>query len=68
MKPEIKPCPFCGETPEYDDATWFDTDCITKWGFLECACGARGPDIRTGYENLPHWKDDAIKAWNKRSS
>ncbi len=62
----IKPCPFCGETPDYDDPHTFDCDQGTKWGFVQCCC--RGPDVRTGYGPLEEWRDDAIKAWNERAS
>lgn len=53
-------CPFCGE-----DACMPRED--GKWGYiLCCACYARGPEVRTGYEPISAWKHRAYKEWNKR--
>lgn len=61
MSEELKPCPFCGETPGPDD---YFVNQGTKYGGIQCCC--EGPDVRTGYREWPAWKDDAIKAWNIR--
>jgi len=62
---EPLPCPFCGGKD--DDLRAHSTDGSGKWGFIECMpCGARGPDIRTGYTDEPEWRDRAISEWNRR--
>ena len=61
-----KACPFCGlrETRAIADPNQGG-----KWGFIECpGCGARGPDVRTGYGPIAHWHSAAIEEWNKRYS
>jgi Lar family restriction alleviation protein len=62
--PKIIPCPFCGETPAPGEV---GTDESGKWGFVECGCGARGPDVRTGYQPSPLWEVAAVEAWNTRA-
>jgi len=65
---ELKPCPWCGEINKYDNDSIFVTNSGTKWGAVQCAgCGCQSPEIRTGYEKLPKWKDAAVKEWNTRS-
>jgi Lar family restriction alleviation protein len=62
---EPLPCPFCGAFG--DDLHTATVDGGGKWGLIECgSCGARGPDVRTGYEDAPMWRDDAIAEWNRR--
>ena len=61
-----KPCPFCGIVPNVDDSLTFATNQGTKWGFLQCSCGAQGPEVRTNYQVVEYWKDDALGAWNER--
>ncbi len=61
---KVKPCPFCGSTE-----IQFVVTQGTKWGQVECACTARGAEVRTGYDtsdNAP-WHEDAIEEWNARS-
>lgn len=62
----LKPCPFCGETPPVDDPYTFYANQGEKWGHVLCGCGACGPEVRTDYNPLPHWKDAAIAEWNNR--
>lgn len=56
------PCPFCGSS-----VINFDND-NRKWGYVECECGARGPEIRTGYDlsDQAKWRMEAVEKWNKR--
>ena len=61
---ELKPCPFCGQTPDIDHPSTFQMPETSKYGCLVC-CGA-GPEVRTQYEDVEHWKQDAIDAWNER--
>lgn len=62
---ELKPCPWCGGKPDVtNNASFVLTDGV-KWGALQC-CGT-GPEVRTGYQDVPHWKDEAIAAWNRRT-
>lgn len=63
--PELKPCPFCGDTPGEDSYTL--TDGGFKYGAISCGCGAIGPDVRTGYKDWPEWKDAAVEEWNARA-
>ena len=63
MTDRLKPCPFCGETPPNDDAQFYVNQ-GTKWGGVQCCCG--GPEVRTGYQPVAHWKVDAIREWNTR--
>lgn len=62
---ELKPCPFCGELPVGDDGqvATRHTD-GSKWGAVSCCCS--GPEVRTGYEAVENWMDDAIAEWNTR--
>lgn len=66
--PELLPCPFCTEGKTA--STYFDHEQGDKWGYASCdACGARGPEVRTGYsraDNAP-WRAEAITAWNTRA-
>ena len=62
----LKPCPFCGATPDTNDPLTFQSDQGDKWGFVVCCC--RGPEVRTGYGPVEEWKADAIAAWNERAS
>ncbi|WP_435607674.1 Lar family restriction alleviation protein [Pseudomonas knackmussii] len=63
--PELKPCPFCGDTPGED--SYALTDGGFKYGAISCGCGAVGPDVRTGYKDWPEWKDAAVAEWNERA-
>jgi Lar family restriction alleviation protein len=51
---ELKPCPFCGEVPE-----WFSDN---SYPFIIACIG--DCDIRPEYKSF--LKEDAIAAWNKR--
>ena len=62
---ELKPCPFCGETPDVNDPATFQMNQGTKWGFVVCCCN--GPEVRTEYQPVEHWKAEAIAAWNRRA-
>lgn len=62
-----EPCPFCGGT---SGSTRPDPEQGDKWGFAEClGCGARGPEVRTGYDTsfAAPWRAEAIAAWNRRA-
>jgi hypothetical protein len=58
----LKECPFCGRTPNEDDHY---TNQGTKWGGIQCCI--EGPEVHTEYKKWPHWKEDAIEAWNTRT-
>lgn len=60
----IKPCPFCGETPDVNRRETFTMEDRPKWASVVCCI--IGPEIRTGYEKWPAWKQNAIDAWNER--
>ena len=60
----LKPCPFCGETPDVDNPNIFEMDQGDKWAHVVCCCA--GPEVRTDYQELEHWKQRAIDAWNER--
>ncbi|MFS2027114.1 hypothetical protein [Massilia sp. CT11-137] len=58
------PCPWCGEVPDVsNDASFRLTDGV-KYGALQCCIV--GPEVRTDYKDVPHWKAKAIAAWNDR--
>lgn len=62
---KIKPCPFCGVTPDIDlDSTFMARD-GGKYGAVNCCC--EGPSVRTNYAPVFEWRDRAIAEWNKRS-
>ncbi|HBO4889364.1 TPA: Lar family restriction alleviation protein [Pseudomonas aeruginosa] len=65
MAEELKPCPFCGETPGVD--SYAHADGGYKYGSICCSCGVIGPDVRTGYKKWPEWRDAAVAAWNERA-
>lgn len=56
---ELLPCPFCGEVP-----TLFQETSGSKWGAVVCCI--TGPEVRTGYQGVEFWRDEAIAAWNRR--
>jgi Lar family restriction alleviation protein len=61
----VKPCPFCGDVKTL--RTIADPNQGGKWGYIECGiCGARGPEMRTGYLDPKHWRHRAIDEWNRR--
>lgn len=62
---ELKPCPWCGAVPDVTNDAAFQLTDGSKYGALHC-CGT-GPEVRTGYESLSGWKQDAIDAWNDRA-
>lgn len=64
MSEELKPCPFCGDPPGENS---HELTQGFKYGAIACGCSAVGPDVRTGYEDWPAWKDAAVKAWNERA-
>lgn len=64
--PELLPCPWCGEVPDIStDAAFRLTDGV-KYGALGCC--VTGPEVRTDYKDVPHWREAAIAAWNDRRS
>lgn len=65
VPPAIKPCPFCGMTPEYNGPAWFRFVDGHKWGAVQCCC--TGPEVRTQYKDWTHWRDAAIAEWNERA-
>lgn len=65
MTEALKPCPFCGETPDASDPRTFQDSQGTKWGSVVCCC--TGPEVRTHYQGVEHWRDKAITAWNERT-
>jgi len=60
MENELKPCPFCGETPTLEK-----DELIDSW-FIEChdeKC------IATPFALLPNTpKEDVVSAWNTRAN
>jgi hypothetical protein len=63
---ELLPCPWCGETPDVsNDASFRLTDGV-KYGALQCC--VVGPEVRTDYKDVPHWREAAIAAWNDRKT
>lgn len=57
---ELKPCPFCGEMPEWHQDLYDNTYCL-YCNNEKCNTDMVATDH---YEN----KEDAIKAWNTRTS
>ena len=58
MKPELKPCPFCGSTPKLIDAGWDMFDGLVENSFcVDCdKC-----DTSTSWYDTP---EQAAKSWN----
>jgi len=57
---ELLNCPFCGgKAAPYQE---FPQE---KWARILCECGACGPDVRTGYQEVG-WQEDAAREWNTR--
>jgi len=63
---KMKPCPFCGETPDQTNFVYTDG---YKWGAVGCPCGGTGPDVRTKYDDsaFAPWHEKAIAEWDKRA-
>jgi hypothetical protein len=61
---ELLPCPFCGQTPDVSSPAAFSTGDQFKYGWVQCCIS--GPEVRTEYKDIEHWKADAITAWNDR--
>jgi Lar family restriction alleviation protein len=74
--PKLEPCPFCGgadvEQSDNEDKDWYPN---TFW--VQCGCGARGPDefnglFRGGWGAATRTDGEcrtaAIAAWNRRAS
>lgn len=59
---KLKPCPFCGNTPD-EDSHYINQG--TKWGGILCCI--LGPEVRTSYQKWPYFKEAAIKEWNTRA-
>ena len=62
--PKLLPCPWCGESPDPASPHTFQDSQGTKWGSVVCCCV--GPEVRTGYQDVEHWRDDAAQSWNER--
>jgi len=66
MTEELKPCPFCGDTPgPYRHRA--DEHQGYKWGSVVCSCGVVGPEVRTRYKETAQWGADADAEWNRRA-
>lgn len=66
MSKKLKPCPFCGDTPEYSpDGIHYVGPTGERWGAVVCCC--TGPEVRTGYLSWEEWAPDAAEEWNKRA-
>jgi hypothetical protein len=65
MTEKLKPCPFCGRTPDTDSPDTFKTVEGHKFGAV--ACCRVGPEVRTFYALPEEWRGKAIKAWNERA-
>lgn len=61
---KMKPCPFCGVIPDYEDSSTFRETDGCKWGAVTCCC--TGPEVRTEYKDWKHWRDNAVMEWNER--
>lgn len=64
LQAKVKPCPLCGALPRLDEPLAFQETDGPKWGALIC-CG-QGPEVRTGYKEVSHWRGEALEAWNDR--
>ena len=60
--PELKPCPFCGETPTITPHTPVDP---TKNTMMELWCCSRTCDVAPSIERPA--REEAIAAWNTRA-
>lgn len=60
------PCPWCGQSPDVTNEAAFRLTDGEKYGALQC-CGI-GPEVRTDYKPVEHWKARAIEAWNERTA
>ena len=67
---DLEHCPFCGVKPHHVDGLATDSgarDRIGKYAWIECGCGARGPDVRVNYGNVDGWQDKVTDEWNTRA-
>lgn len=64
MSEQLKPCPFCGETPDLNDESGHYQIHDNKYGGIRCCID--GPEVRTGYKPWPAWQAEAVNAWNTR--
>lgn len=68
MATRHKPCPFCGYTEINQGCCVMDQAQGTKWGHVVCpGCNARGPEVRTEYQEYGPWIHFALDEWNKRT-
>ena len=66
MSDKLLPCPGCGNVPDLSLPTsHYVEDGGAKWGGIQCCWKA--PSVRTGYEDWPAWKEEAIQEWNTRA-
>jgi len=67
-EPPLLLCPFCGAAGASLQAQFENQVRRGKWGFIECIdCGAKGPDVRTEYDDIPKWFNRAADEWNRRN-
>ena len=66
----MKPCPFCGETPDENDEDTFGTCDNGRHGFVRCGCGANGPTVPIDmlFKKVPTWHAWAVECWNDQLS
>ena len=67
---DLEHCPFCGVKPHHVDGLATDSgarDRIGKYAWIECGCGARGPDVRVNYGDVDGWQDKVTDEWNTRA-
>lgn len=65
MSAELNPCPWCGESPDANGENTYRLTDGLKYGAVQCCIV--GPEVRTDYKDVAHWKDRAIEAWNERA-
>ena len=75
---ELKPCPFCGETPElpHGDGTQYEIECdcgmasssvqISDLMTIEERVADKFTDYRYGEEFIERAKTEAVERWNTR--
>ena len=66
----LRACPWCDTVPNMTDNLATDSGSkakIGKWAWIECDCGARGPDTRANWGQVDDWQQDAADAWNRRA-
>lgn len=72
MKPQLKPCPFCGgKQPQIASVELDSTGEKGLVHFVQCTrvkCGASGPSfLQTAMEHLFDPRVQAVEGWNRRA-